>query len=173
MSTALDPFIWARQQAPYTADWLRPPLVVVPARSKSGFGTPRLGTTSHRIAALAAVFIDGRACYGARWQCGHAPSPDVVLLASEASHRGRVCYQCDPEEPCVYRCRSKAGDLLYVGTTIKRRARMERHSRLRWWWPEVASIEYEEFPSAADALLAERIAIRDENPLHNRAGCVR
>lgn len=171
--SAINPFLWGHAQAPYRANWINPPLVVMPATSKTGIGTPRGGTLAHRISAMAVVFVNNKARYGARWRCGFR-SPDVILLADEASHDGPVCYQCDPEEPCVYRCRNGAGDLLYIGSTIKRRQRMAAHARASGhgstWWPEVASIAYEDFPTAEDAILAERFAIRRENPLHNKTG---
>ena len=140
-------------------------------KCKTGIATPRGGTVAHRTAQVTARLIDGRLRYAATWQCDRSIwREDVIILASETSHGGPVCYGCDPEEPAVYRCFSAAGELLYVGSTYRRRQRMQAHSRTSAWWPEVAYVEYQEFLDMADAIVAERIAIRDENPTRNKAG---
>ena len=140
-------------------------------KSKTGIATARGGTVAHRTTQVRAVLIGGRLQFAATWRCGGGYwMKDVIVLATETSHGGPVCYGCDPEEPCVYRCFNAARDLIYVGWTIRRRQRMSQHSRASSWWPEVADITYQEFDHPADARVAERIAIRDEDPIRNKAG---
>lgn len=172
MTHPLTPFLWRHVEAPYVADWVTPPVRVFPVTCKTGIGTPRTGSVAHRTTAVAAILADGRMQYGARWCCG-LRSSDAILLASETSHGGPVCFNCDPQEPSVYRCFSAAGELLYIGSTIKPRQRMKAHSLNAPWWPEVADITYERFPTAADAFVGERLAILAESPSRNKQGLAR
>jgi hypothetical protein len=72
----------------------------------------------------------------------------------------------------LYRLFSADSDLLYVGISNAPMTRFESHS-VRPWWPDVAEIRLEHFADRAAALDAERVAIRDERPLHNVQGAVR
>ena len=72
-------------------------------KSKTGIATARGGTVAHRTTQVRAVLIGGRLQFAATWRCGGGYwMKDVIVLATETSHGGPVCYGCDPEEPCVY-----------------------------------------------------------------------
>jgi predicted GIY-YIG superfamily endonuclease len=68
---------------------------------------------------------------------------------------------------CVYRVYDVAGRLLYVGMTKNPRGRFAQHNA-RPWWPDADVIYLAWFPNRTEALNAERHAIRDESPIHNR-----
>lgn len=63
------------------------------------------------------------------------------------------------------------GQLIYIGITRCRRGgqRWEEHAADKWWFPQVRSSRVELHSSWAEALYAEALAIRDENPVHNIA----
>jgi hypothetical protein len=67
----------------------------------------------------------------------------------------------------LYRFFDHHGDLLYVGIAANPSKRFNQHNSKKPWWIEVAEIKLEHFPTRAEALEAERNAIRDELPAHN------
>ncbi len=71
----------------------------------------------------------------------------------------------------VYRLYSSDGRLLYIGKTYCVRGRFFRgpssHSQSKPWWPEVSRVDVTVYRTEADALEAEKHAIREEYPLHN------
>lgn len=69
--------------------------------------------------------------------------------------------------PCVYRCYSATGELLYVGCTIRAARRIERHRYDTKWFLEVATITVTHFELWDDALNAEMLAIVEESPKYN------
>lgn len=69
----------------------------------------------------------------------------------------------------VYRMFNEDGRLLYVGLTGRLSHRLGNHAEKRWF-PQVATIELEWFPTKAAAALAEQHAIRNERPLLNIVG---
>jgi len=66
----------------------------------------------------------------------------------------------------VYRCYAADGALLYVGSSGVGVARLLGH-RLKPWWRRVTTVTLERHETHAAALLAEREAIRSEEPRHN------
>lgn len=58
-------------------------------------------------------------------------------------------------------------DLLYVGVTSNGRERVSDH-RGRW----IFEVTWEEYPTREAAEWAEKVAIRDEHPIHNVMGAV-
>ena len=76
----------------------------------------------------------------------------------------------DPGPTTLYRLHDSDGTLLYVGISSKGGRRLEQHSYSQPWWPDGASVAFEEFPGRAAAAEAERRAITDEKPLHNVIG---
>lgn len=68
----------------------------------------------------------------------------------------------------VYRAFDAAGELLYIGCTIKPSSRFTQHQSEKDWWPEVASITLECHESREAALSVERVAIAKERPRLNR-----
>lgn len=69
----------------------------------------------------------------------------------------------------LYRHFNKAGILLYVGISSSFMNRTANHRANAHWFEEIARIDVEWFASREAALWAEDVAIRQENPLHNRA----
>lgn len=72
----------------------------------------------------------------------------------------------------VYRMFDAQGRLLYIGRTKDPGQRFADHSMKRWF-PLVATITLEWFPSLTAADLAERQAIQEENPWYNIAETAR
>lgn len=171
---ALTPFIRQRWPVPYITDWLPQDVHVVPVRTKGDLAVPRKGAVVHRIDAAAAMLAPGRVRYAARWLCGNG-STDVVLLANADAHGGTICVTCagGAAGNLVYRCFAADGALLYIGSTRQYGPRMAAHAKNSHWWSQVADVTREPYPSMPAALAAERVAIRAEHPLHNKAGVVR
>lgn len=161
----LTPFVSWGWPAPYTWHGKHQ---ILPVRCKSGLAMARTGSIAHQVTAVATWFYGAKAWYGARWQCTGG-SRDVVLLASADSHGG-ICRRCQDAAagPCVYRCYGNAGDLLYIGSTGNRSLRIGSHRSQSPWWPEIADIQYQSFPTIFEARTAERHAIETEHPAFNR-----
>jgi hypothetical protein len=70
----------------------------------------------------------------------------------------------------VYRFFGADKGLLYVGVTDEPKRRFRKHAKAAVWWPDVAGRSIDWFDSRSDALVEEARAIREENPLHNKAG---
>jgi hypothetical protein len=70
----------------------------------------------------------------------------------------------------LYRCYDADDRLLYVGITESPGRRHARHRDDKAWWPEVAYVEWEFFETIGAAVDAERDAIENESPLHNKIG---
>lgn len=69
----------------------------------------------------------------------------------------------------LYRHYDADDALLYVGIALNHVSRLNQHRTSASWFYEIARIEVEHFDSRLAAETAERIAIRDERPLHNKA----
>lgn len=69
----------------------------------------------------------------------------------------------------LYRHFDGNGVLLYVGISLSSVARLCQHRNASNWFEEIRRIEVEVFPSRRDAEAAETVAIKKENPLHNKA----
>ncbi len=67
----------------------------------------------------------------------------------------------------LYRLFDAAKNLLYVGITLNLGERWRTHSGEKVDWALVASAGIEHFPNRADALAAEKAAIKAEHPLWN------
>lgn len=67
----------------------------------------------------------------------------------------------------LYRFYDANGDLLYVGITGSVQIRMSQHRRTQPWWDLVATMTVQRFDSRRDSEIAERVAIRDEDPMFN------
>lgn len=68
----------------------------------------------------------------------------------------------------VYRHYDKDGNLMYVGQSMKVLYRQMQHASSSHWYDDVTKITLERFPDVSLAKIAERNAIRNEKPLHNR-----
>lgn len=142
-------------------------LGIVPVKLKVPFGMGKTGVIVHRTRRADARLHDDRLSYYAHWECSNS-SPDAVLLA-EVGDRD-MCYICKyAQQPLVYRFYDVAVRVIYIGATDSFAARQQAHERSSEWWPDVASIRLERFPTYSHALVAERRAIRAERPVHNIA----
>jgi hypothetical protein len=76
--------------------------------------------------------------------------------------------------PCaVYRLFNQAGELLYIGMASNALARIGAH-RATAWFRSVIRIELQWFPNRNAAETAEKTAIAEETPQHNKqhnGGC--
>jgi len=67
----------------------------------------------------------------------------------------------------LYRFFDASDVLLYVGITVDPGARFKKHRGDKPWWSEVDRIDIEHFETRRQAEIAERTAIKEEQPLHN------
>jgi excisionase family DNA binding protein len=67
----------------------------------------------------------------------------------------------------LYRHFDENGQLLYVGISLGAIERLRQHSFGSDWFDEIRTITMETFETRAEALEAERKAIKKENPKHN------
>ena len=74
------------------------------------------------------------------------------------------------ERTAVYRLFDTDDTLLYVGISKHFGQRWEQHAGLQPWWPDVHHQTVFWCATREDALLAEKRAIHEERPIHNRAG---
>lgn len=82
-------------------------------------------------------------------------------------------YQSDliKRRACVYRAYDEFERLLYVGMSTNIVGRISKHRHQKPWWREpVVAITEEWFDTRAEALAAEAVAIRNEDPIYNVAG---
>jgi hypothetical protein len=143
---------------------------VYPAKVKAPYGVAQRGTAVHVPSADGrAVYEDGRAVFWATWLCGHNTRNAIFMHEPDGRPLCRRCADLS-EPPRVYRCFGKDGGLLYIGCTSQWRTRRNSHEKHSHWWPLVADVRHEEFPTPARAFAAEQFAIGTENPLHNIAG---
>jgi hypothetical protein len=69
----------------------------------------------------------------------------------------------------LYRLFDGDGVLLYIGISDNLKQPMSMHAAEKPWWPRVANMTVEIWPSREAADAAETAAIRDEQPLFNKA----
>jgi len=67
----------------------------------------------------------------------------------------------------LYRHYDVNGVLLYVGISFCAVLRLSAHRKESGWYGEIVRVEIERFPTRYAVLVAERKAIRAENPRHN------
>lgn len=70
-------------------------------------------------------------------------------------------------EHALYRFFDDQGSLLYVGLTVNLPTRLRDHHRGKAWWQSVARMTVQRYPTRAEVVFAERLAIIAEKPLHN------
>lgn len=75
--------------------------------------------------------------------------------------------QWDPQPAQLYRFYDAKGVLLYVGITGRMHNRVKQHRDNASWFEVAARVDIEHYPTRADALRAETVAIKAEHPLHN------
>lgn len=139
------------------------------ARCKTGIVAARNGSTAHLPAEFRTWFRpDGSARFRAEFLCGGATGDAVVL--SSAEDAAAMCAVCEDtaKGPCVYRCFDSGTRLIYIGSAKARLKRLMGHESQSQWWPEVAEVTAEHFPTLFQARVAERLAIKVEMPLYNK-----
>jgi predicted GIY-YIG superfamily endonuclease len=70
-------------------------------------------------------------------------------------------------QTALYRHYDAGGRLLYVGISIDPNRRFRKHSYESDWFDRVTTVKIERFATHAEAVAAERVAVRDEKPEHN------
>lgn len=93
------------------------------------------------------------------------PEPEREIVERAAGVPVRLIYKDRPT--AVYRMFSLDGVLLYVGITLDLTTRLSTHRRHKAWWPEVAHIDVEMYPTRAEALAVEHELIATDQPVHN------
>lgn len=74
-----------------------------------------------------------------------------------------------PDVPTqLYRHYDANGSLLYVGISLSTVHRLGQHAYHSDWFKTISRVSIETFPTREAALLAERKAITEEGPLHNK-----
>lgn len=68
----------------------------------------------------------------------------------------------------LYRHWNNGGRLLYVGVSHDAIKRLAQHEADKEWQSEIARVTIDTYPTREAAEQAEREAVRNENPLHNR-----
>jgi hypothetical protein len=160
---SLVPLAFQRQRVPYSANGFR----IYRASSKTGLAIATRGSVPHVVAEMGVLFHENRAQFAASWLCGGG-STDVVGVIDASDYDG-ICARCeDVVQPGIYRCFNAAGELLYIGCTIRYNARIKSHAATTPWWSEVADVTREVFGNELEARKAERLAIRNEAPKYNR-----
>lgn len=76
----------------------------------------------------------------------------------------------NPEAPHTLYRFWEGGNLLYIGISINAYTRTKGHQSTAGWWPEATSVTFEKYPNRAAVLVAEREAIRAEQPKYNVQG---
>jgi predicted GIY-YIG superfamily endonuclease len=82
-----------------------------------------------------------------------------LITGWDAAAKERKCY--------LYRYFNKDGVLLYVGISLSLIRRQYQHSRESKWYDEFTHMTKENYATAIEATIAERIAIEQEKPLYN------
>lgn len=72
----------------------------------------------------------------------------------------------------VYRFFDATGQLLYVGIAYDPSERWKHHAAKTRWWKEAVDNTIEWYDSRAEAERAEKVALRYEKPVYNKAGSV-
>lgn len=91
------------------------------------------------------------------WKCGRCAGTPTAVRGAAVPARATT----------LYRFYDGAGHLLYVGVTGMPESRFKAHGKSKPWWQNVTTARLEHFGSRREALTAEAVAIRDENPVHN------
>lgn len=69
----------------------------------------------------------------------------------------------------LYRHYDDKGRLLYVGVSYGAIARLQQHRAQSHWYSDIRNIAIEVFKTREKAFIAERKAIKNEKPIHNKA----
>ncbi|MYS74483.1 GIY-YIG nuclease family protein [Streptomyces sp. SID5926] len=72
----------------------------------------------------------------------------------------------------VYRFFDRQGRLMYVGIAYDPAERWKHHAAKTRWWKDTADNTIEWYDTRAEAERAEKVALRYEKPIYNKAGSV-
>ena len=67
----------------------------------------------------------------------------------------------------LYRHFDSDGTLLYVGVSLDTLSRLRQHKENAHWFKLIHTVKIDSFATREEALTAERMAIKNENPLYN------
>jgi hypothetical protein len=100
------------------------------------------------------------------------PAPEPVTAKKKAPRQKAEVPDPVPvphqEGQCsLYRHYDAFGRLLYIGISLSAVERLAQHKRESHWVRQIARIDITAYGSRSDARLAERRAIKRENPAHN------
>lgn len=76
--------------------------------------------------------------------------------------------EASPRFNQLYRHFDADGQLLYVGISFSAVYRLSQHRDSSNWYERIAKVTIENFPSRQEVVEAERRAITEENPIHNK-----
>jgi hypothetical protein len=170
----MTPFAYWHWDAPYTvtaAGQFSFAATVLPARCKTGYGTTEFSNKVHLVESAASLLYHGRMRLGATWLCTSRGTRDAIFVNAPGGS-DTLCERCVDVQagPAVYRCFAADGRLLYIGSARCHLARLANHKCLAPWWPEMAEVTTERYPTLFLARVAERKAIAEESPAHNKIG---
>lgn len=80
-----------------------------------------------------------------------------------------------PDEPratAVYRFFDVSGRLLYVGIAFDPAERWKHHASHTRWWKDAVDNTIEWYDARPEAERAEKVALRYEKPIYNKAGSI-
>jgi hypothetical protein len=94
----------------------------------------------------------------------------IAPLDQRIARKALAFLEHDIEPACyLYRHYHPSGDLLYVGISLQRLTRQERHAKKAGWRNLICRILIEPFRTREEALAAEEETIRNEFPKFNGA----
>lgn len=138
------------------------------ARCKTGVVAAKTGAVAHFPAEFSArLDPNGSVRFRARFVCGNGTHNAIVLANAEDAPA--MCAICEDtaKGPRLYRCLNSDKRVIYIGSTAALLRRIRSHKTESPWWPEVAEVTDECFPTVFLARAAERLAIKAEMPLYN------
>lgn len=89
------------------------------------------------------------------------------MTAATTRRVSAASLQLNDRPHALYRFYDRTDVLLYVGITVDLPTRIKQHLSGKPWWSQVANMRVEHYPTRAEALEAERVAIETEGPLYN------
>lgn len=165
MSILLEQFL-ARWQSPWN------PSTATDARVRGPFAMTTRVHRAPRIHLVQEAIVVWRKGRAERLLVATMCGREIVSARSfmSAPDEFQLCDGCvfaDFGHSWVYRLLSPTGSPLYIGCTINLWNRITAHMSSPWW-PLVASVDFEEYPSHEAALAAEAGEIVAEAPPFNR-----
>lgn len=76
----------------------------------------------------------------------------------------------DDRQTWLYKVFNRADNLLYVGITHNPVERMKSHKSHSIWWEDKEQMTWQSFETRHEAEIAERLSIKNDNPVFNIRG---